>query len=414
MEEKQKVGILTTFGSWDTSYSLVSVVSEQLSAHVANGYKPVLFVLNNFKDVSLVPEGVEVRAIVPQLYLEAYKGLGYPENIQEEVDRVSAAFREHMEDIDVLITHDIIFIDTYLPYNIGLREAGIKAKQLHFIHSAPSPRPVIENNPHANRYTLPANSKLVYLNNEQVIPLAEMYGVWANDVRVVKNAVDMRSLWNLHPFTEKLINEYDVLSRDIITVYPVSATRMVDGKQIDVVIKIHEALRKIGHNPLLIFPTAHANAQEEISQCKARASKDVVFTSLFEPRYDSGLPRRIVSELFRLSNVFIFPSISENCSLVLLEAMLSGNLLVLNSDCPGLKDIVGADKALWFKFGNVSMGTRNYEAALQKDQYYLDIARIIDATLSKDLTYKSRLHALREYSRDSMFRNLERLYYEKD
>jgi glycosyltransferase involved in cell wall biosynthesis len=389
-------------------------VSEQLQAHVSHGYKPVLFVLTNFKDTALVPDGVEVRPIVPQLYLEAYKGLGYPENIQEEVNKVSAAFREHMADIEVLITHDVIFIDTYLPYNIGLRESGVTAKQLHFIHSAPSPRPIVENNPHANRYTLPANSKLVYLNSEQTIPLAEMYGVWPNDVRVVKNSVDPRSLWNLHPFTERLIKEYDVFSRDIVTVYPVSATRMVDGKQIDVVIRIHEALKKIGHNPLLIFPTAHANAQAEISQCKARATQDVVFTSLFEPKYDAGLPRRIVSELFRLSNVFVFPSISENCSLVLLEAMLAGNLLVLNSDCPGLKDIVGADKALWFKFGNVSMGTRNYESALQKDQYYMDIARIISASVTQNLMYRTKLHAFREYNRDSMFRNLERLYYEKD
>src|SRR3990167_6870221 len=135
------IGIFTTFYDFNTGYSLVSVVRDQLVAHVKRGYKPVLFVLESFNDDSAVPEGVEVRKIVPQIILEPYKGLNYPENYLEDVAKVISALKEHAQDIEIMIVHDMIFIDTYLPYNIGLREAELSCKYLHWIHSAPSPRP---------------------------------------------------------------------------------------------------------------------------------------------------------------------------------------------------------------------------------------------------------------------------------
>ncbi len=181
----KKVGIFTTFSDFDPSYSLVSVVRDQLVAHIKRGYKPVLFVLESFHDDLSVPVGVEVRKVIPQIILEPYAGLNMPENYQEDVDRVVKALKEHAMDIEIMLAHDIIFIDTYLPYNLALRQAELPCKYFHWIHSAPSPRPLLENNLHANRYNLPPNSKLVYLNNDKVIPLAEMFGTWPRNVKVI-------------------------------------------------------------------------------------------------------------------------------------------------------------------------------------------------------------------------------------
>src|SRR3990167_8261415 len=122
------IGIFTTFYDFNTGYSLVSVVRDQLVAHVKRGYKPVLFVLESFHDDDAVPEGVEVRKIVPQIILEPYKGLSYPETWKEDVERVVGALKASASDIEVMIVHDMVFIDTYLPYNIGLREAELPCK----------------------------------------------------------------------------------------------------------------------------------------------------------------------------------------------------------------------------------------------------------------------------------------------
>lgn len=410
------VGIFTTFYEFNPAYSLVSVVRDQLVAHVKKGYKPVLFVLESFNSAASmlnVPDGVEVRKVVPQITLEPYQGISYPETWEDDVKRVEKALREHAQDIDIMITHDIMFIDTYLPYNIAIRKADLPCKYFHWIHSAPSPRPNLEHNIHSNRYTLPPHSKLVYLNNDKTIAVAEMYGTWPRNVRVVHNSRDPRTFWNLDPFVNKLIDKYDLLSCDIISVYPLSTPRMIDGKQLHVAIKIHEHLRKLGLKTKLIVPNAHANGEKEKALVAQWNSPDVVFTSLEGKDYEHGVSTKVVSDLFRLSNVFIFPSISENCSLVLLEAMLSGNLLVLNQDCSGLKEF-GKENAIYFKMGNLDMGTRNEEVALKNENYFRDMALIIRSEWQNSKPLQAKRNALQNYNYESVFDRIESLYYERD
>lgn len=408
----KKIGIFTTFYEWSTSYSLTSVVADQLTALAKKGYAPVLFVLESFKDDEKVPKGVEIRKVVPQIILEPYAGLNFPPTWKDDAKRVSDAMNEHAKDIEVMICHDIVFIDTYLPYNIGLREAQLPCKYLHWIHSAPSPRPNLTDNPHANRYTMPLNSKLVYLNNDKKIALAEMYGTFPRSVRVVHNSRDPRTFWGLDPFVSKLIDKYDLFDADIISVYPLSTTRMVDGKQVDVAIKIHEQLRKLGYVSKLIIPNAHANGENEKRLVAERATRDVIFTSLEGEEYELGVSSKIVSDLFRLSNVFIFPSISENCSLVLLEAMLSGNLLVLNKDCSGLNEF-GTSNALYFKMGNLDMGIRNEEVALRNENYFRDIALIIRSEFENNPVLQAKRRTIKKFNYDVICDQIESLIYEQ-
>lgn len=408
----KKVGIYSTLYNFDRAYSIVSVISDQLTAHVAHGYRPVLFVLESFKDDALVPEGVEIRKVVPQIILEPYKGDEVPKDWKKDVEKVVRALREHASDIDVMLTHDIVFIDTYLPYNVGMREAELKCKYFHWIHSAPSPRRQYDNNLHSNRYTLPPNSKLVYLNHDKVVALAEMYGTWPRSIKVISNSRDPRTFWKMEPFVKTLVNKHDLLSCDIISVYPLSTPRMIEGKQLNVVIKIHEQLRKLGYKTKLIVPNAHANGEREKEEIAKWSSPDVIFTSLEGKEYELGVSSDVVSDLFRLSNVFIFPSISENCSLVLLEAMLAGNLLVLNKDCSGLQEF-GGENALYFKFGNLDMGIRNRETALENEGYYLDIAKIIKSEFENNKPLQAKRDAFKRFNYDTLFDKIEELYYEQ-
>jgi len=409
-EGKYKVGIFTTFYNYERSYSIVSVVHDQLCAHIRNGYEVVLFVLENFKDDEEVPEGVEIRKVVPKIILEPYAGLEYPDTIEQDVKKVEGALRTYADDIDIMLTHDIIFIDSYLPYNMGLRRAQLPCKFFHWVHSAPSPRPQLENNHHANRYTLPPNSKLVYLNNDKAQAMAEMYGTYLRNVRVISNSRDPRTFWDVDEVTARIIDETNLLDADVISVYPVSTPRMADGKQIDIVIGIHNALRKLGLKAKLIVPNAHSNADREKEMVEQRHSPDVFFTSKLG--YEHGVPQEVVSNLFRLSNVFIFPSISENCSLILLEAMLSGNLLVLNEDCSGLKEF-GRDHAIYFKFGGLDNGVRIHQNAINNENYLLDIAKVIRAELEVSKPLKAKRFALQMHNIDVMFDKLESLYYER-
>lgn len=408
-----KVGILSTFYKIDPAYSLCAVVIDELTALVANGHKPVLFVLPMFTDEALVPEGVEIRKIVPQLILEPYKGTNVPDHWKEDVAKAKSAFEKNLQDITHLICHDIFFIDTYLPYNIALRESNLTCKIFAWTHSAPSTRPTLENNPHANRYTLPLRTKLVYLNHDKVTDLAEMYGAWNNDVRVVHNSRDPRTFWNLDPFVTKLINNYKLFEADIISVYPLSTPRMVSGKGLDKVIKLHGKLKLLGYKTRLIVCNAHANAQPEqrlISDTGVWASSqgienhELIFTSQEDKAFILGVPPKIVSDLFRISNVFIFPTTSENSSLVLLEAMLSGNLLVLNREVGTLKEHAG-ESALYFDFA--------YREPKEKNEgYYLDLAKILAAQFEVNKSLQVKRRALQHFSLEAIYKQIERVLYE--
>lgn len=408
MEKQKIIGIATSFYNIDPGYSLCAVVLDQLIALVKNGHKTVLFVLPSFKDDDRVPKGVEIRKIVPQLILEPYSGLNYPSHWKEDVEKAKGLFEKNMQDIDVLLVHDWYFIDSFLPYNIALRDSNLTCKFLAWTHSAPTTRHVLEDNPHANRYNLPPRTKLVYLNYDKANNLAEMYGAWLKDVGVVHNSRDPRTFWNLDPFVIKLIDEYDFFESDIISVYPLSTPRMISGKGLDKVVKIHSKLKELGHKTKLIVCNAHANASKDQKLIadlyvwagdRGITNNDLIFTS--QHGFEHGVSPKIVSDLFRLSNIFIFPTVSENSSLVLLEAMLSGNLLVLNKEVGTLREHAG-ENALYFDF--------NYREPKEvNEKYYLDLAKIIASQFENDKGLQVKRRALQEFNYDKTFKSIERL-----
>ena len=418
------VGILTPFYSFDDSYSLVSVVKDHLLMNVRAGYKTILFVLPSFQDDDKVPQGVEIRKVIPQITTEPYRDFKVSPNFQEDLAKIALALQDHLRDIDVVIEHDMIFQEHFTAYAAAihaLADGGWlpNIKWLHWIHSAPSPRPNVEY-PHSCRYTLPkGDHKLVYLNHtNKVQVLAEMYSAWPKDVRSVPNSLDPRTFWDLHPFVTELIDKYDLLSADIISVYPLSTPRMVSGKGLDHVIKIHSCLKKQGQRTKLIVANAHANGQAEkdsILELQKQAKsyglteQELIFTSLEKTSWEHGIPRKAVSDLFRLSSLFVFPTKSENCSLILLEAMLSGNLLVLNDDVQSLREFAQGN-ALYFRFGALDDTQFNIN---NSDNYYNDIAKIILSELSTNKALLAKKQVMQNHNLDIIFKQIEQLYYEQ-
>ncbi len=418
---KPKVGILTTFYDLNKAYSLTSVVEAQLAALVKYGYAPVLFVHDNFSDDALVPDGVEVRKVIPRFLLVDYSNnQELSTGFEEQVVAAYEALKAHTADIEVIFEHDLIFQGWFLPYCVAIHKLASETNQrwFHWTHSVPNTVPQGTKYPHTLRYQLPARSKLVYLNNFHLIRAAESYGVFPKDVRVVYNPVDPRLYYDLHPIVSRLINIYDLLSADFMQVYPVSTTRMLDGKQLYTVIDIFAKLKESGRSVRLVVANAHANDKREkqvIAETLNYAAKvglspyELIFTSLEDaPKYETGIPREAVSQLFLLANLFIFPSISENCPLILLEAMMAKNMLILNNNVGPMREFA-QENALYFNFG----GLDDRVEYKNREQFMHDVARIIISEFETNRTLKVANRLKKDFNFDRIFKKqIEPLLYE--
>ena len=413
-----RIGILTTFYCWSKSYSLTTVVENQLLALVKHGYKPVLFVHDNFKDDDKIPEGVEVRKIIPRFELVDYReGTEISKDFDKQVKVVKNALEENMKDIDVAITHDWLFQGWFLQYNVGMREAepNLNCKWFHLTHSAPSPRPDVKF-PFDCMYKMMPNSKLIYLNHYDALKLAEMYAGTLDDVRVVNNPLDPRSFYDLDPLVSKCIDKYSLLDADIIDVYPLSSTRF-DGKQPKKVIKILGKMKKQGRSVRFICCNAHANGEKEKEEIEklllfsieqGLTRQEVIFTSLEGEEYEQGISNGAVRDFFLLSNLFIFPTLSENCPLILLEAAMSKNLLVLNESFAPLREFF-KENALYFPFGSLLTNV----AYNDEEKWYEDVAKIIIGELHVNKPLNAFKELKQKFNYDYIFKNqLEPLFYE--
>lgn len=411
--KKPKVGILTTFSNFHPKFSLANVVRQQLLALNKHGYETVLFILDIFKDDKLVPKETELRKVIPQLILEPYAERNL-DNFDEDVGKAQLAMEEHLQDIDVCLTHDIIFINSYLSYNEAMRRAQettlTKVKFLHWMHSAPSARK-IDGSPFDNLFTLPKNSKLVYMNYTDVVRAAEMYGIFPKDVETIFNPMDIRELYNFSPITKEIIEANNLMKPDFLCIYPLSTTRMNDaGKQLSKVVTIMAELKKLGRSVALVVPNADANADNEktaienmhkLAKGKGLERKELIFTSLHDvPKWELGVPHRVVQDLFLLGNLFIFPSVSENCPLILLEAMAGKNILILNKNFPAMKDFA-QEAALYFEFGSL---VENVDYHQGIDLYMKDVALIIQSEFENNKAIKSQTRLRQTFNLDAIFR----------
>src|SRR3990167_2989267 len=142
--EKPRVAVVTTFYTWSRAYSLTTVVEAQLVALVKYGYKPVLFVHDNFDGDADVPAGVEVRKVVPRFHLFDYSAHQTPApDFNDQVKKAQDALQTNLADIDIVIAHDLLFQSWFLPYAVAIHNIAKVSpiKWFHWTHSVPNMKP---------------------------------------------------------------------------------------------------------------------------------------------------------------------------------------------------------------------------------------------------------------------------------
>jgi len=360
-----KVGIYHPFNDFPDNYSLTHVVREQMLMLTENGYECHFITRRGFHGEC--PDGVIVHDVLPQ------------EDIVESAEPV-------IEGLDCVFTHDVVYLSVYRKHADAIRvfiERYPDIKWFHWSHSAP--------NPDDKREPMP-NSTYIGLNMWDLPRLAEQYGVPEARCRLVYNSVSPDVFEDWHPFTKQLVDNHNLLDCDLLFVFPFDTGRW-KAKGGPKVIKLVKKLRERGLNAKVVFINAAANDDGRRTLVDTIYNKNreyVVFTSMEDKKYEVCVPRRVVSELMGVGNVFPLLSRSEGCSLSMLEAGLKGMIVILNEDFPPFKEFGRQDLVFWMKVSS-DRSTTNYHEG--ENKYFEDCAQNLHALYEQhtSLRFKNRI-----------------------
>ena len=405
----KKVGLFTTFYETTSGYSLVAVAETQLRMLLDHGYDPVVLVQDNFTE-SPAPsmwrkETLDLRPVIPFMHLES----GVAKGFEQRTDEIRKALEKSLTDVEVCITHDIILQSFYKEHNVAMRryaETRPDLLWLHWIHSCPSSGSA--SYPENCRYT-PPPGYIVYPNSSDLSRVCQTYQLHGQEWRAIANrsahSIDPLSLWPYDGLTKDLATKADHLDGDVAAVYPVRLDR---GKQPEKIIRLFAGVQKLGYDPRLLvidWQSMGDRFQKYIDELLALAKTlgldgKVNFTSRLDDRCSQGVPRRVVVELMDLSNVYVHPSRIETYSLTVHEAMLRGNLCVLNYDLPVMQELWG-DCAIYCDFES-DRNSRTY--APSEQQFWNDEAVRLISELKQNRAVWAKTRARKEWSPGAMWK----------
>ena len=342
MNTKPKIGILTTFGGSDSAYSLVNVVATQLQMLIDNDYNPVLYVCPSFTGTGIwASNKIEIRKTI---------------NPDASSEEIYFCLRKIVDDIDIMLCHDIVFLlPQHQEWSDAIRRLA-KKTDIHWIHWQHS------RGDHAPIDPI-ENSDFCYPNMGDLEHVKTINNTTIEHVHYVPHPMDFNYLgWTR--LAIQIAEDFNFPFVDISMIYP---SRLDRQKQVDKAIRVFAGLKRAGKSVCLLVADSYATGQRfkeykvdclEIAEKEGLTDKEFAFLGEIYDECAVGTPRQVVKALFEMSNLFIQVSNSETSSLVVLEAALAGNMIVLNSDFPPIHHLY--KKAIALPFSSVTNPDTKY------------------------------------------------------
>lgn len=420
-----KIALLAPFGDFSSAYSLSHVVVGQAEGLLRAGHDVEVWCLNTVNPDSHVTERVK-DTIRPCLRPQAW--------VLDRTDPIRSGTHEHdiMQALcrfqpDAIITHDVMFQSSYIDvaraiHEIAAYEECCRVAWFHYIHSVFGPDDHTTENWY--RFRVPHGHRLIYPNTAHTAALARRYMVPQDAVFACQNPRDPRAFWNVLDCTASVIDRYRVLTRDVVQVYPFCITRHRD-KGVPELVRLFDAMAAHA-DVLLLLADSNSNtpqaaqARDWLRERAPRLGDSLVFLSEHGPETRNSTPNSVVAELFRFSNLFVFPTRGEACPLTLAEAAMSGVHVVLNDSVPALREYAhpGASFiSLGSGFSSVefqrrtdnvavsAVGTRVIRRRVEPAKpaaYINDVALRILKEVQTNPVLTARNHAFRKFSNDAV------------
>ena len=334
-----KIAILTHFNRCPDSYSPGKAVRHQIKLLRHFGHEVVFFL----QEGSQLQVECEKRDVMPRFKRE--KNVINHEMKKKTIEMLK---KELTPDFDVAITHDL-YLDDCITYREAIKECGVDIPWIHWARSGVG---------HAINFKMD-NARYVYMNYADAGNFAKMIGVDSSKVRVIFNEKDPGLMYNWDPITSMVVDKMRLWEKDIVQIYPICTTRMA-AKGLHSVIKVFGSLKRLGKKVGLVVCNSNGRRRQEDIKAQTKFAEEwglgpmeFMFTStLASDLYPihSEVPHKVVLELMQMGNLFVFPTMAEVCSNVLLEAGMTKNLVIINDDLKSLYDFVDKDVAISYPF----------------------------------------------------------------
>ncbi|HSO28524.1 MAG TPA: glycosyltransferase [Candidatus Sulfomarinibacteraceae bacterium] len=275
-----------------------------------------------------------------------------PEGFSRLAAEVASALGAAIEDLDVVVAHNVCSLHFNLPLTAALHELVGRAGAPGLIawqHDLAWTSSRYASELHAGypwdllRAAWPRTT-YVAVSEARREEQARLSGL-AAAVPVVPNGVELERLLAIHPATRRILDGFGLPGDGPVLLVPV---RITPRKNLELAIGIVAALRASGDDARLIVtgpPDPHASGSAAgVARLRAIAREGGVEGSIHLLAVDRGrrTPQRVVHDLYRIADALLLPSHDEGFGLPVLEAA-AARLPVFCADLPSLRELAGDD-----------------------------------------------------------------------
>lgn len=418
-----KIAILTMFNGLSKTYSLVSVVEEHLHMLLGEGMRVKVLVSQDCPDSERYgiygDERIEWVKIANRLNGRQIHWMDYNQptgrvhpTFFQEADVIADSLYEALEDVEVVVLHDILYQGWHLVHNVAVRQVQIRLPSLRFLamnHSYPAVRPQRMDWPLSARYIPLPNTTYLYPAESGLAALAGQYNVVLEQCRTIPNSLNL--FGGMSEEVQRLGRQTDLLMPDVLAVYP---GRLTTGKQMEKAAALLGAIGAVsGKRVKIIFcdfpsldiePAAYKRRIRSEGELYGLGEEEIVFTS--DQGWPDGFPHRGVMDLFTLSNLFVCTSYSESFGLIVLEAASRGNMLVLNQAVPALEELGSRLHAYFMRWDARGFGVDTRETYHPSEEAYLrEHAGLIAGQLENNPVIRAKTVTRQQYNPQWIWEN---------
>jgi glycosyltransferase involved in cell wall biosynthesis len=275
-----------------------------------------------------------------------------PPKFAELVDSLTANLDQVLDDVDVLIAHNVCSLNKNLALTAAVWNLANQHKRMRIIlwhhdlaWTTPRYRAELHDGyPWDLLRQAWTGVKQVTISEMRQYELAELFRINKDDIAVIPNGIDIAKFHKLEEQTRQFVRQLDLLRAIPLLLLPV---RITPRKNIELALHVCASLKEAFPDAKLIVtgplgPHNPANVEYFDRLVGLRQELRLVNAVWFLAELTSEyIPDEIVSDFYHLADALFLPSREEGFGIPILEAGLAG-LPVFCSDISPLRSLGGA------------------------------------------------------------------------